>query len=139
MPRSLFIHLTTESKQQQITYQEIRELLNYYSSMLKNTGKQLNWKYDEASFPYDIQERHSNGSPYLYLEGTCPENYHSLLLGIHQDETTKQHNVQITLSTNSTFGDKAKAIEFAKFLAKKLKGELHLFNERIIYYTKIKV
>ncbi|EIJ81661.1 hypothetical protein PB1_01930 [Bacillus methanolicus PB1] len=46
----------------------------------------------------------------------------------------EQTYIQITLPESSTFGDKGKANEFCKLFAKKLQGELHLFNGRIMYY-----
>lgn len=139
MGKSSYIRLTSESKQQNITLSEIKDLLQYYCSMLTNTGKQLGWDYTNASFPYEIREQEWNSITYLLLQGHTPESYHSLLFGVVQDQETNNSIIQITLTPNSTFGDKSKANEFVKFLSKKLKGELHLFNERVISYNKMKV
>jgi len=49
-------------------------------------------------------------------------------------EKKEQHYIQVVLPEDSTHGDKGKANEFCKYLAKEYKGELHLFNDRIMYY-----
>ena len=69
------------------------------------------------------------------------DRYYAILKGVDEEtirnEDGAERNqtfIQVTLPEQSTFGDKGKANEFCKFLAKKLQGELHLFNERIMYY-----
>jgi len=47
----------------------------------------------------------------------------------------KENYIQVTLTPESTHGDKGKANEFCKYLAKQYKAELHLFNGRVMYYN----
>ena len=67
------------------------------------------------------------------------------MIGVDKEEikdeegnVREQYYVQFTLPETATYGDKGKATEYAKFVAKNLQGELHLFNGRIMYFNKRK-
>lgn len=136
MSKSAFIKLVPGSKYSSISEKELVELLNYYQEMTKLTGKQLNWDYQAAAFPYDMIEKEQDGTKYLLLQGKDPHLYRYLILGIDQSKDTPQ--IQIVLPTQATHGDLAKANELARFIAKQVQGELHMFNGRIMYFYKRK-
>lgn len=140
MAENAFIKLVPSSVQQSVTVDELKELFQYYKKITEKTGDQLNWEYGEPAFPYEIKETEDGKGKWFYLHSTN-ERYYAILIGIDnetvRDEDGNERNqtyIQVTLPEQSTFGDKGKANEFCKFLAKKLKGELHLFNERVMYY-----
>lgn len=140
MAENAFIKLVPSSAQQTITVDEVKELFHYYKNITIKTGDQLNWQYGESAFPYEIKETAEGQGTWFYLQSTH-ERYFAILIGIDRETVrdeegneSEQTYIQITLPEQSTFGDKGKANEFCKFLAKKLQGELHLFNERIMYY-----
>jgi hypothetical protein len=135
-----YIKLVPASIKENVTTDEIKELFRYYKDITSKTGKQLDWKYEDSAFPYDIKEEPSGKGSWFYLHSN-EDRYHAILLGVDQEEIvdmdgieSKQTYIQVTLPESSTFGDKGKANEFCKFLAKKLQAELHLFNGRIMYY-----
>jgi hypothetical protein len=136
LSQSAYIKLTEGSKTQVIALKEVKELLEYYIQMTRHTGQQLDWDYDQAAFPYEINEQKEDGNTYLLLKGTDTISYNHLLIGTGIEQGIPF--IQIVLPSRATHGDKAKANEYSKFLAKELKGELHLFNQRIIFYNKIK-
>ncbi|MGC4375487.1 DUF1885 family protein [Fictibacillus sp. Mic-4] len=143
MANNAYIKLVPASAKQSITLQEVKDLLLYYKDITSKTGDQLAWKYEEASFPYTIEEKREANSRWFYLKGTDPRQYKYIMIGI--DEEASEENseeqtmyIQVTVPDGATHGDKGKANEFCKFLAKKLSAELHLFNGRIMYYYKRK-
>lgn len=140
MAESAFIKLVPSSAKQTVTVDEVKELFYYYKNITIKTGDQLNWQYGDAAFPYEIKETDTGKGTWFYLHSDH-ERYHAILIGIDTETVQSEDGVereqtyiQITLPEQSTYGDKGKANEFCKFLAKKLQGELHLFNERIMYY-----
>ncbi|WP_221563982.1 DUF1885 family protein [Alkalihalobacillus sp. TS-13] len=136
MSSSAYIKLVAKSKQQTITLEEIEKLIHYYMEITNKTGEQLNWEYGSAAFPYMIEQRKNGGKTYYFLKGNT-QGYNYMLVGTGQDDEGSENTyIQIVLPEGSTHGDKGKANEFSKFLAKKLNGELHLFNGRIMYYYK---
>ncbi|MCF6412048.1 DUF1885 family protein [Alkalihalobacillus sp. EGI L200015] len=135
MSSSAYVKLVEKSKQQTITLDEVEKFIRYYMEITNKTGKQLNWEYGEASFPYTIEQRKIREQIYFLLKGNT-QGYHYLLIGAGSDDGAENTYIQIVLPEGSTHGDKGKANEFSKFLAKKLDGELHLFNGRIMYYYK---
>ncbi|MTH52569.1 DUF1885 family protein [Bacillus mangrovi] len=107
---------------------EIKSYLQYYRDITAKTGEQLDWQYSERSFPYDqITEKEQ-----LIILASSDPSYHQIVIGEAADEELSLF--QIYLSPASTHGDKAKANELAKFLAKKLKAELVLFNGRTMKF-----
>jgi hypothetical protein len=140
MAVNAFIKLVPSSTKQTITIKEVKELFHYYKEITGKTGVQLDWQYEDTAFPYEIKETDEGKDNWFYLHSNN-ERYFAILIGVDQEtirnefgEEREQTYIQITLPEQSTYGDKGKANEFCKFLAKKLKGELHLFNERIMYY-----
>ena len=140
MAVNAFIKLVPSSTKQTITIDEVKELFQYYKEITGKTGDQLDWQYEGSAFPYEIKETDEGKEKWFYLHSSH-ERYNAILIGVDQEtvrnengEANEQTYIQITLPEQSTYGDKGKANEFCKFLAKKLQGELHLFNERIMYY-----
>ncbi|MBH8598015.1 DUF1885 family protein [Thermoactinomyces sp. CICC 10523] len=135
MSKSAYIKLVKGSKQEDISLEEVKKLFLYYQEMVSLTGKQLGWGYQEAAFPYDLQEREQDGIPYLLLKGKKPSHYYGLIVGVAKEAETNIPYIQIVLPDQATHGDTAKGNEYGKFLAKQLKGELHLFNGRTMYFN----
>ncbi|MFT4415175.1 DUF1885 family protein [Fredinandcohnia humi] len=138
-----YIKLVPASTKQEISLEDVKELFTYYKEITSKTGQQVSWEYADAAFPYQIKEVDKENN-WLYLKSDEP-NYNAIVVGVSTEEVEddngdmrNQFYIQVTLSQVSTFGDKGKANEFCKFLAKKLEAELHLFNGRIIYYNKRK-
>lgn len=138
MSKSAYIKLVSGSKQETVTLDGVKELLDSYRQIRSKTGQQLGWDYEEASFPYEVKEQEQDGVPYLLLKGKKPELYNYLIMGVSQEEETDTPYIQVVLPKNATEGDCAKGNEFSKFLAQQLKGELHLFNGRVMYYNSRK-
>lgn len=140
MANQAHIKLTEKSTKETLSLEELKELLLYYKEITSKTGKQLGWHYGEAAFPYQIAETGEGKGIWFYLKSTDPENYKYIIFGIdtqseNEEEASKeQTQISIILPEDATHGDKAKANEFCKFIAKKLKGELHLFNSRMMTY-----
>lgn len=140
MSSHAYIKLVPQSEQESVTTEEVLKLFHYYKEITGKTGTQLNWEYDEMAFPYEIMEKPEGKGQWFYLKSE-QHNYNLMMLGVdketveNDDGTEREQTyIQVTLPETSTFGDKGKANEFCKFLAKHFKGELHLFNGRIMYY-----
>ncbi|WP_042356394.1 DUF1885 family protein [Bacillus rubiinfantis] len=135
-----YIKLVPSSAKQTISIDEVKELFHYYKTITGKTGELLDWQYDSAAFPYEIKETAQGKDKWFYLHSNH-ERYNIMLIGVDREVVTneegaerEQEYIQVTLPEQATHGDKGKANEFCKFLAKKLKGELHLFNKRIMYF-----
>jgi hypothetical protein len=144
LANNAYIKLVEASHQQTITIDELKEMFRYYKEITAKTGQQLGWEYDSAAFPYELKDAPEGQENCFYLLSNVP-GYHGMIVGIGTEElddsegsTRTQYFVQITLPQGATHGDKGKANEFCKFLAKKLEGELHLFNGRVMYFYKRK-
>ncbi len=136
MAESAYIKLVPSSSKQMVTLDEVKDFFHYYKDITAKTGDQVNWNYEASSFPYEIKETEKGKGKWFYLSATN-DRYNAILIGVDQEETddgSATTYIQVTLPEESTYGDKGKANEFCKFLAKKLQGELHLFNGRIMYY-----
>jgi hypothetical protein len=138
LSKSAWIKLVTGSKQTEITLSEVKDLFHYYIEMTSLTGRQLGWDYQKAAFPYELEEREQDGIPYLLLKGKNADLHRYLIVGVGQENGSGTHYIQIVLPDGATHGDKSKGNEFAKYLAKQLKGELHLFNGRVMYFNERK-
>lgn len=138
MSKSAYIKLVPGSKQETIDLDGVKQLLDTYCEMTGLTGKQLGWSYEAAAFPYEVSHEEQDGISYLYLKGKSPDKYNGLIIGTSKEEASGVHYIQIVLPANASHGDLAKGNEFSKFFAKQLKGELHLFNGRIMYYNNRK-
>lgn len=140
MASSAYINLVSKSKEKTLTVEDVKELLHYYKEITSKTGKQLGWEYSGAAFPYEIKEKSEGKGQWFYLKGT-EDRYKMILIGVgtqtdHSDELEPLPYIQVTLHDQSTHGDKGKANELCKFLAKKLEAELKLFTGSIMYYYK---
>jgi hypothetical protein len=142
MAINAYIKLVPSSSKQTITIDEVKELFSYYKDITLKTGDQLedHLKFGDLAFPYEIKETAEGKGKWFYLSG-IQERYYAILIGVDQEtypdvngEEKELTYIQVTLPEESTYGDKGKANEFCKFLAKKLQGELHLFNGRIMYF-----
>ncbi|MET3728896.1 hypothetical protein ABID52_002477 [Fictibacillus halophilus] len=140
MPQSAYVKLVPASEKQVISIDELKDLLLYYRSITTKTGEQLSWGYADAAFPYTIEEKEEAEGKWFYLKGLDQRKNKYILVGIgteseaDADQEKQKQYIQFTLTDISTHGDKGKANEFCKFIASKLKGELHLFNGRVMYY-----
>lgn len=138
MSKNAYIKLVEKSTQQEITLNEVKNLFSYYKEITGKLGSQLSWEYEEAAFPYELKEQNQAKGQWFYLSST-KERYRYIVVGVSSEsieENEEQAYIQVTLPEGATHGDKGKANEFCKFLAKKLNGELHLFNGRIMYFYK---
>jgi hypothetical protein len=140
MAVNAYIKLVPSSAKQTITIDEVKELFHYYKDITGKTGDQLDWQFEGSAFPYEIKDTEEGKGKWFYLHSNH-ERYFAILIGVDQETVQNENGVereqtyiQITLPEQSTYGDKGKANEFSKFLAKKLQGELYLFNQRIMYY-----
>lgn len=141
MAGSAYIKLVPSSKQQDITLEEVKDLFYYYKNITAKTGKQVSWNYENAAFPYALKQKPDAKDQWFYLKATDDERYKYILVGVGKEAAEAEEGlpyIQVTLPDESTHGDKGKANEFCKFLAKKLEGELHLFNGRVMYFYKRK-
>ncbi|MEF2095322.1 DUF1885 family protein [Bacillus sp. CFBP9009] len=140
MTENAYIKLVPESAKGTVTIEDVKELLNYYRMITAKTGKQLDWDYDKKAFPYEMKEPERMKDKAIYLQSK-EDRYHMILIGVDQEivkgedgSERIQSYIQFTLPETATFGDKGKANELCKFLAKKLRAQLHLFNKRVMYY-----
>ncbi|EIT84949.1 hypothetical protein A374_12920 [Fictibacillus macauensis ZFHKF-1] len=140
MEATSYIKLRPGSTQQTISLADVVRLFRYYQEITEKTGEQLDWAYENAAFPYEVHEKEDHTQKWLYLKGRDPDQYRYLLVAVdcEREEDHVVSYVQLTIPSLATHGDKAKANEFAKFLAKQLQGELHLFNGRIMHFEKRK-
>lgn len=143
MGNSAYIKLVAASKQQSISLAEVKELFYYYKDITSKTGDQVSWDYEKKAFPYTLTEKAESGGKWFYLKANEPR-YHYIVLGIGEEQIEENGEeiarsfIQVVLPEGAQYGDKNKAVEFAKFIAKKLEGELHLFNGRVMYFYKRK-
>ncbi|MFE4811094.1 DUF1885 family protein [Peribacillus simplex] len=140
MTENAYIKLVPESVKGTVTIEDVKELLDYYQMITAKTGKQLDWDYDKKAFPYEMKEPEKMKDKAIYLQSK-EDRYHMILIGVDQEVVKDedgseriQSYIQFTLPETATFGDKGKANELCKFLAKKLRAQLHLFNKRVMYY-----
>ncbi|KFN04633.1 DUF1885 family protein [Bacillus clarus] len=125
-----FITLVPKSKQQSISLEDVKQLFQYYKTITSQTGVQVSYAYTNFAFPYEILD---TSDTTLKLQSSH-DRYDSIYIGVGVEN--EQSFIQISLPQTATFGDKGKANEFSRFLAKKLEGELQLFNGRTMYFYK---
>src|SRR5207248_666878 len=99
------------AKQNEINLDGLKNLLELYRDRMKKTGQQLNWDYEAAAFPYELEEKEQEGVPYLLLKGKEPSLYYYLLMGIGIEEATSVHYIQVVLPERATHGDVSKGNE----------------------------
>jgi hypothetical protein len=134
--QSAYIKFVEGSAVSSLTLDELKEHLVHYKEQLALTGKQLGWDYADAGFPYTIETKPEGEGKWFYLKGISPL-YKYIVLGVGTENHGEQerHYAQVVLPDDCTHGDKAKGNEFCKYLARRLKAELHLFNGRIMYFN----
>ena len=125
-----FITLVPKSNQHSVSTDDIKQLFFFFLTVTSQTGVQINYAYTNTTFPYEILD---TSATTLKLQSSH-DRYDSIYFGVGIEN--EQSFIQISLPSNATFGDKGKANEFCRFLAKKLEGELQLFNGRIMYFYK---
>jgi len=136
LSQSAYITFVDGSLVDRLELEDVKAHLNRYCEQLAQTGKQLNWHYNEVAFPYTMETRAGEEDLWFYLKGT-EQRYKHILFGVGtstEGETTRAY-VQIVLPDTATHGDKSKGIELANYMAKRLQARLTLFNGRIIYYN----
>ncbi len=134
--QSAYIYFVEGSTAAQATLDDVKAKLQRYIEMTKKTGEQLGWGYADAAFPYVIEERPEGKDSWFLLKGKDPKSYKTIICGVGSKEVNGQekHFIQISLPESATHGDKSKANEFCRYLARDYKAELHLFNKRIQYF-----
>ena len=135
MSQSAYIKLVEGSTAQEITLQEIKDAFMQYRSQTALTGDQLGWDYASAAFPYTVES--AGDDRWFYLKGT-DGHYKHIIVGPAETKSVSGgivNCIQVVLPDESTHGDKAKGNELCKYIAKKLKAELTMFNGRTIYYN----
>lgn len=138
MAESAFITLVEGSTKETLTLDDLKNELNHYVAMNTKTGEQLGWEYAEMAFPYTIEQKPEGEGKWFYLKSTEPRLYRYIMLGVKQNEEG-QTQVQITIPDDALQGDKSKANELCRYLAKQFKAELILFNGRTQYFNPRKV
>ncbi len=141
MGNNAYIKLVPGSARQSISTEDVKALFQYYKDITSKTGRQLGWEYEGSSFPYELKEKEEAKEKWFYLQSTA-DRYNLILVGVDKEALTDENGdirtqeyIQLTLPESATAGDKAKANEFSRFLARKLAAELHLFNGRIMYFN----
>lgn len=156
MSRSAYIIFVEGSTVAQASVDDVKQKLGRYTEILKKTGQQLGWDYERNAFPYTVHEKPEGQGQWFYLKGTDETLYRYILIGagtrtIEQTVTEadpdnegqtrtrtipkEQSYIQVTLTEQSTHGDKGKANELCRYLANEYKAELHMFNDRIMYFN----
>lgn len=135
MSQSAYIKFVQGSSVDRLTLEDVRSQLLHYREQTALTGSQLDWDYAEAAFPYTIESKQDDR--WFYLKGINPL-YKHIIFGPGETTSTAGQAVscvQVVLPDEATHGDKAKANELCKYMAKQLKAELTMFNGRTIYYN----
>ncbi len=144
MSLSAYIKLVEGSATDKVTIEEVKEKLQRYIEMTSKTGQQLNWNYADAAFPYEMIDQQDEGGKWFYLKGKDSDLYKYILFGVGTEKVssedgngqeTERSYIQVVLPDGATHGDRGKANEFCKYLAKEFNAELHLFNGRVMYYN----
>jgi hypothetical protein len=138
MSQNAYIKLVEGSSAASVSLDELKDLLMKYKEQLSLTGQQLDWEYGEKGFPYTVEFRPEGEGKWFLLKADH-EYYRYIIAGVGEEDAgpdkEARHYIQVVLPKGATHGDKSKANEFCKHLAKKLKAELHLFNGRIMYFN----
>ncbi|MDF2835072.1 MAG: hypothetical protein K0Q63_712 [Paenibacillus sp.] len=135
MSQSAYIKFVEGSTSQDITLQEIKDVLLRYRSQTALTGEQLGWDYASAAFPYTMET--AGDDRWFYLKGTGSP-YKHIIVGPSVATSVSGDSVnciQVVLPDESTHGDKSKGNELCKYMAKQLRAELTMFNGRTVYYN----
>lgn len=136
MSQSAYIKLVPGSEARELTLDAVRERLRRYREQTALTGRQLGWDYADAAFPYTIEPGREQ-EQWFYLKGVNA-HYKHIIVGLSEAAAASGDTapcIQVVLPDGSTQGDKGKAVELSKYMAKSLQAELTLFNGRTIYYN----
>ncbi|GFN32055.1 DUF1885 family protein [Paenibacillus xylaniclasticus] len=141
MSQTAYIRLVPSSAAPEgISLSDLELKLHAYQDAVRRTGSQLNWEYENAAFPYTIEPvtpPSENKPSWLYLRGRAAR-YRHIALSTATPAPGSEDScpiIQIVLPDGATHGDKSKANELSRFIARSLKAELQLFNGRIMYYN----
>ncbi|GAB7387697.1 DUF1885 family protein [Bacillaceae bacterium] len=136
MAQSAYIRFVTGSATDRVSLDDVKQKLQKYVEMTTKTGQQLGWEYARAAFPYTIEETPEGKNRWFYLKGQDPKLYKHIIFGVGTEATEEGERpyIQVVLPDDATHGDKGKANEFCKFLAKEYQAQLQLFNGRIMYF-----
>jgi hypothetical protein len=137
LSQSAYIKLAEGSSVSSVSLDDLKDLLMQYKEQLNLTGQQLDWEYGDKGFPYTIETKPEGEGKWFYLKANN-DYYLFIVTGVGIEDVGdrgERHYIQVVLPEGATHGDKSKANEFCKHLAKKLKAELHLFNGRIMYFN----
>jgi len=127
------IKLVAGAKQNTISLNEVKDLLNRYIDWKKRTSELVSFQAGKSSyFPYEIKEKPEAEGKWFYLKGDGVD-YRFINFGVGVDDGISF--IEIALPDNYTHGDLAKGNEFAKYFGELLKAEVHLFNERVMYFN----
>jgi hypothetical protein len=134
--QSAYIYFVEGSAVPKASLEDVKQKLQRYIEMTTKTGKQLGWAYGEAAFPYVIEEKPEGKDAWFLLKGKDPKQYKYIIMGVGSKEVDGKELsfIQISLPESSTHGDKNKANEYSRYLAREFKAELHLFNGRVQYF-----
>lgn len=135
MSQSAYIKLVKGSKDLELTLQDVQDALHRYRDIQTLTGTQLGWNYENAAFPYTIESK--GDERWFYLKGVN-SHYKHIIMGTGETSSVggdPARCVQVVLPDESTHGDKAKANELCKYMAKSWLAELTMFNGRTVYYN----
>lgn len=134
--QSAYIYFVEGSTATQATLDDVKAKLQRYIDMTKKTGQQLGWEYADAAFPYAIEEKPEGKDTWLLLKGKDPKSYKYMVIGVGSatENGTDKNYIQVSLPESATHGDKSKANEFCRYIAREFKAELHLFNKRVQYF-----
>jgi Domain of unknown function (DUF1885). len=136
MSQSAYISLVQGSTVSEIDLEGVKDQLRRYREQLSLTGKQLGWEYEEAGFPYTIENKPEADGKWFYLKGAVPQ-YRYIVVGTgnRESEGATVPCIQFVLPDDSTHGDKSKANELCKWIGKQLQAEVRMFNGRTIYFN----
>ncbi|QQE75834.1 DUF1885 family protein [Brevibacillus composti] len=134
--QSAYIYLVEGSTATEASLDDVKAKLQRYVEMTKKTGEQLGWTYGDAAFPYIVEERPEGKDSWILLRGKDPSMYKAIIVGVGKREKDGKERayIQVSLPESATHGDKNKANEYCRYLARDYKAELHLFNNRIQYF-----
>lgn len=85
MSQSAFIKFVEGSETDAMTLDEVKELFNVYQQQTANTGRQLDWEYAEAAFPYTIETKPEGEGKWFYLKGKS-DRYRYIVVGVGSEE-----------------------------------------------------
>lgn len=134
--QSAYIYFVDGSTAASASIDDVKAKFTRYVDMTTKTGKQLGWTYADAAFPYTLEERPEGKDAWFLLKGKDPNMYKAIVVGVgsKNENGSQKHYIQVSLPESATHGDKNKANEYCRYLARDYKAELHLFNNRIQYF-----